>query len=60
MRIDYRTTLENGEIRITPYRRIFPFVWTKWFKDKTRGVLRTSITSSSMEEVNKFLKEVAE
>jgi hypothetical protein len=53
MRIDIRSEIrEDGKKWFTPYRRIFPFIWTQYFK--TNG----AISSTDIREIKTFIREV--
>lgn len=58
--IDIRTEKrEDGKTWFTPYRRIFPFIWTQYFKSNQPGVKSQAMSSTNLDDVKKFIEEVA-
>ena len=57
MKIDIRTEKrEGGVLWFTPYRRIFPFIWTQWFRHPN-GVNKIAICTDDLDTVKEFIRE---
>ena len=57
MKIDIRTEKrEGGVLWFTPYRRIFPFIWTQWFRHPN-GIGKIAVSSDDLDLIKEFIRE---